>query len=235
MESKDELSPGAKNQENDQPFEDSELIKRILEGEKNLYALIVRKYNQRLYRVGMSIINNEAEVEDVMQTVYLKAYENLEKFQFKSGFSTWLTKILVNESLLFLKRKKQLINREQKKALYEIELNPAELQTPLMKVLNTELKNILESSIRQLPEKFRTVFIMRELEGMNVAETMECLGLSETNVKVRLNRAKIMLREILKDYLKDEEILQLYKTHCDRMVDNVMSKINFNKRIHLER
>src|SRR5947209_8701512 len=148
MESKDELSSGESNKDDLQSIEDIEIIKRILKGEKNLYALIVRKYNQRLYRVGMSIINNSSEVEDVMQAAYLKAYENLDRFQFKSSFSTWIIKILVNESLLLLKRKEQSIKREQKN-LFEIDLNPVELQTPLMKVLNSELRTILESSIRQ--------------------------------------------------------------------------------------
>ena len=89
---------------------DNEIISRVLQGEKNLYANIVRRYNQRLYRVGMSIINDDAEVEDVMQVAYIKAYENLGKFEFKSAFSTWITRILINESLLRLKKRKQLLN-----------------------------------------------------------------------------------------------------------------------------
>src|SRR5450631_3566957 len=89
---------------------DNEIISRVLQGEKNLYANIVRKYNQRLYRVGMSIINDDTEVEDVMQVAYIKAYENLGKFEFKSAFSTWITRILINESLLRLKKRKQSFN-----------------------------------------------------------------------------------------------------------------------------
>ena len=86
---------------------DNEIITRVLKGEKSLYARLVRKYNQRLFRVGMSIVNDDAEVEDVMQVAYIKAYENLAKFEFKSAFSTWLTKILINESLLRVKKRKQ--------------------------------------------------------------------------------------------------------------------------------
>ena len=78
---------------------DAEVITRVLAGEKNLYALLVKKYNARLYRIGMSMINDDTEVEDVMQTAYIKAYENLAKFSFKSDFSTWLTRILINECL----------------------------------------------------------------------------------------------------------------------------------------
>ena len=79
---------------------DSELIARILQGEKNLYALIVRRYNQRLYRVGVSILDDDVEAEDAMQVAYINAWENLGKFKFKSSFSTWLTRIMINESLL---------------------------------------------------------------------------------------------------------------------------------------
>src|SRR5215211_9105772 len=96
-----------------QSLDDNEIIKRILIGEKNLYALLVRKYNQRLYRVGLSIINSESEVEDVMQTTYIKAYENLDKFKFQSGFSTWLTRIMVNESLMYLKKRERITSREK--------------------------------------------------------------------------------------------------------------------------
>ena len=89
---------------------DNEIITRVLQGEKNLYAILVRRYNERLYRVGVSIIDDESEVEDVMQVAYIKAYENLGKFAFKSAFSTWLTRILINESLLRLKQRKKSIH-----------------------------------------------------------------------------------------------------------------------------
>lgn len=225
MANQDVQSPGNQNKNAFSGIDDNEVLKRVLEGEKNLFALLIRKYNQRLYRIGISIVNDETEVEDIMQMTYIKAYENLNKFKFQSGFSTWLTKIMVNESLLYVKKRKQTTSRAKKKFLQDTDLHPVERQTPLMKVLNAELKTILETAIRELPEKHRTVFIMRELENMSVAETMECLDLSEANVKIRLNRAKVMLRDKLREYLKDKDILQLYQSHCDKMVDSVMEKI----------
>ncbi|SRR6266536_4688692 len=225
MEHHDEQNHNDQSKKEVNSINDNEIIKRVLNGEKDLYALIIGKYNQRLYRIGLSIINSESEVEDVMQTTYIKAYENLDKFKFQSGFSTWLTRILVNESLMYLKKRKQVSSKEKSRFSLGLDKGAIDLETPLMKMLNTELKTILETSIRGLPEKYRTVFIMREMENMTVLETMECLELSEANVKVRLNRAKVMLRDKLREYLKDDEILQLYKTHCDRMVDIVMEKI----------
>jgi len=220
-----EQTPHDQSKEEIKYLDDNAIIIRVLEGEKNLYALLIRKYNQRLYRVGLSIINSESDVEDVMQTTYIKAFENLDKFKFQSTFSTWLTKILVNESLMYLRKKEQTAGRVKSSFPLGLDQSIIDFQTPLMKVLNSELKTILEASIRELPEKYRTVFIMREMENMNVSETMDCLELSEANVKVRLNRAKIMLRDKLREYLKDEEILHLYKTHCDRIVNGVMGKI----------
>jgi RNA polymerase sigma factor (sigma-70 family) len=204
---------------------DKEVITRVLKGEKDLYALLMRRYNQRLYRIGMSIINDDHEVEDVMQVAYIKAYENLGKFEFKSSFSTWLTRILINESLLRIKKRKQSLTMNDDMNNENYKQAPSTLQTPLMKVLNTELKTALEEAVRQLPEKYRTVFVMREIEDMNVSETQECLDLSEVNVKVRLNRAKAMLRNSLSSLYKKEDILHFHLSRCDRITGNVMKKI----------
>ena len=144
---------------------ENEILRRIAEGEKNLYALIIRRYNQRLYRIAISIINNESEVDDIMQTAYIKAYENLDKFKFQSGFSTWITRILINECLMHMKKEEQISNIKRGN-LFSNHYNKSIVQTPLMKVINSELKAILEFSIRNLPDKYRTVFIMRELENM---------------------------------------------------------------------
>ena len=206
---------------------DYEIITRILHGEKNLYSLIVRRYNQRLYRVAMSIINDDAEVEDVMQVAYINAYENLGKFAFKASFSTWLTRILINESLLRLKKRGKSINMNDDTMDKEIyQQHKIEVQTPVAKMLNSELKFALEEAIRQLPEKYRAVFIMREIEDMNVAETQACLDISEANVKVRLNRAKALLKESLSGFYKKEDILHFHLSRCDRVIEGVMKGID---------
>lgn len=205
---------------------DKEIINRVLIGEKDLYAVLVSRYNQRLYRISMSIINDDSEVEDIMQVAYIKAYQNLEKFQFKSSFSTWLTRILINESLLRIKKRKQsLIVNVEDIENENYQHSAGKVQNPLMKLLNTELKVALQDAICQLPEKYRTVFIMREIEDMNVSETQECLNLSEVNVKVRLNRAKAMLRASLSEFYKKEDLLHFHLSRCARVTDNVMKEV----------
>jgi len=202
---------------------DAEVITRILGGEKNLYAILVRRYNARLYRVGMSIINDDAEVEDVMQVAYLNAYENLGKFSFKAEFSTWLTRILINECFLRLRQRKHSINMNGN--IMEHEVHHQHIVDPSAKVMNAELRKILEQAILQLPEKYRTVFILREIENMNVAETKACLDISGINVKVRLNRAKTLLRKSLKAFYKKEDVFNFHLSRCDRMVKQVLCQI----------
>ena len=200
---------------------DKEVITRVLNGEKNLYEALMRKYNQRLYRIGMSIINNSEEVEDLMQATYIKAYEHLADYQFRSEFSTWLIRILINESL------QQKVRAQKTQGLngfdYTEEPNA---ESPLQKVMNNELRIILEKALNQLPEKYRLVFVMREVESMSTMETMECLNISESNVKVRLNRAKEMLRSSISEFYKVEELYDFHLTRCDNVVKNVLLHIH---------
>jgi RNA polymerase sigma factor (sigma-70 family) len=197
---------------------DQEIIEQIVKGKKELYEKLMRKYDQRLFRISMSIINDETEARDIMQNTYLNAYLKLPSLHNKSNFSTWITKILVNESLL--RRKKQL---KQKKELAGKLTD--EIDTPLKKLLNKELKILLEQAIAGLPEKYKLVFVMREIEEMSIQETMEVLNLTESNVKIRLSRAKEMLREKLAGK-KLKEIFKLKLPLCDKIVYNVMKKIN---------
>jgi len=203
---------------------DDEIIARILHGEKDLYSMIVRRYNQRLYRVGMSIINDDTEVEDAMQVAYINAYENLGKFAFRSSFPTWLTRILINECLLRLRKRKKSISMNDEN-MENVVRQDNEPRTPVTATINSELRSILNDAIRRLPEKYRSVFVMREIENMNIAETKECLDISEVNVKVRLNRAKAMLRDILSAQYSKDDILQFHLSRCDRMVEKVMTCI----------
>jgi RNA polymerase sigma factor (sigma-70 family) len=199
---------------------DGVLVNRILLGEKHLFEIIIKKYNQRLYRVCMAILHDDDEAEDMMQTAYIKAYENLNRFEGRANFSTWLTRIAINECLMRLKKRKKIIQLDN--SISELQI---ENRHPMSAFINKELKEILEKAIAGLPEKYRIVFMLREIEGMNVEETTECLAISEANVKVRLNRAKEMLRESLTDYVQAEDLYSFHLTRCDRVRQNVMEAI----------
>jgi RNA polymerase sigma-70 factor (ECF subfamily) len=201
----------------DNILSDEQIVERILKGEKHLYENLMRKYDQRLYRIGRSIINNEEEVRDIMQNTYLNAYLQLPSLQNRSNFGTWVIKILVNGSLLHKKRKlkqQQTLNKQLSD----------EMETPLKSLLNKELKALLEKAIVELPDKYKLVFVMREVEEMSTVETMEVLSLSESNVKIRLSRAKEMLRKKLAGE-KLKEVFKLRLPYCNKIVNYVMNKI----------
>jgi len=202
---------------------DEELIARILKGETRLYEHLMRKYNQQLYRISMSIINDDAEAEDIMQTAYINAFRQLHNFKGQASFATWLTRILINESLLHKKRK-----QKQEQTLAENTYKDYRDDTPLDELMNKELKVLLERAVETLPEKYRIVFVMREVQGMSTDETMQALDIGESNVKVRLNRAKEMLRTELNSYWQPRELYEFNLVRCDVIVDQVMNVIMSN-------
>jgi len=196
---------------------DEELIARILAGEKRLFELLIRKYNQRLYRIGMSILENEAEAEDAMQTAYINAYEHLSGFEQRSTFGTWLTRIMLNQCYEQKRKSKQvLVNLEPD--------NFVTMNTAVNELANKELSGALQQAVAKLPEKYRLVFVLREIEDLSVRETSAALNIEESNVKVRLNRAKTMLRENLNSYMKDY-VYSFHLTKCDRIVNNVLNRL----------
>lgn len=197
---------------------DQEIIERIIKGENELYERLMRKYNERLFRISMSIINDDAEAKDIMQTTYLNAFLKLHVLKNRSGFGTWLTKILINESLL---RKKKKVKQ---RLMLAGQADKSENETPLKRLLNKELKLLLEKAIASLPEKYKLVFVMREIEEMSIKETMEVLKLSESNVKIQLSRAKEMLRENLTG-TQLKEVFKFQRPACDDIVNYVMNKI----------
>ncbi len=197
---------------------DEEIIERVLNGEKDLYEIIVRRYNQRLFRICRSFMKDSDEIDDIMQEAYVRAYEHLHAFEKRSKFSTWLTRILINEAI-GASRKKGKFTPLDDAAQLSHSSNPAH------EVMNRELKHILESAIESLPEKYRSVYVMREMEGMSTAETGDCLNISQVNVKVRLNRAKEMLRGTLGKALAEPELLHFDLARCDRVATAVMRRI----------
>jgi RNA polymerase sigma-70 factor (ECF subfamily) len=161
-------------------------------------------------------------VEDVMQEAYIKAYRNLYTFERRSSFSTWVTRILINECMM----KKRHSKKEAE--IYSTGNEAPERSdnfTPEQKVLNGELKQLLEDAIATLPEKYRTVFVMREIETMSIAETVDVLGIGEANVKTRLSRAKEMLRTQLMSSYSLPQLFEFNLVKCDRIVKNVFAAI----------
>lgn len=203
---------------------DTEVIAEVLQGNKERYELLMRKYNQRLYRVAKAILWKEEEIEDAMQEAYIKAYQALPKFEERATFKTWLTRILINECLMRQREKKNRLHVPVDEDRTQSML-PADKADPEKSFINKEMKALLEYAISKLPEKYRVVFVMREIEQMNGAETGEALSITETNVKARLSRAKEMLRHQLAVGLGSPELLDFNLVRCDRIVKYVLARI----------
>ncbi|HWB93229.1 MAG TPA: RNA polymerase sigma factor [Puia sp.] len=198
---------------------DDELIKRVVAGEKELFEVIVRRYNQRLFRIGMAILGDDMETEEAMQAAYINAYEHLVQFEFRAAFGTWLTRIMLNQCYK--------AKRDQTRVATIIPQdseNLINMKTPENVMASKELSQVLENAISQLPEKYRLVFVLREIEDLSVRETAEIAGIETSNVKVRLNRAKTMLRENLTGYIKGA-VFPFHLTRCDRIVEGVMARV----------
>ncbi len=207
---------------------DSEIVRRILSGEKELYEIILRRNNQKLYRVVRGYLTNEEEIEDVMQDSYLNAFEKLHQFKHDAQFSTWLIRIGINQALMRIRKTNKTYSLEscsshQNTRVMEIpdynQPNPEKL------LIGQESKAILERTIDSLNEKYRMVYILKEVEGMSIVEISNCLDLSNSNVKVRLHRAKSMLKEKLFELTSKTELFEFGNARCDRITQFVIERI----------
>lgn len=203
---------------------DKEVVARVIGGEKALYEVLMRRYNQTLYRAVRSYLHSREDVEDAMQEAYLKAYAKLGQYKGEAAFSTWLVRIGINEALQRLRREKRANGADMD--VDQMQQLPDRLQmTPEQIVMAEEHRKRLESAIDGLPEAYRSVYMLREVEEMSVAEVADSLDLSEANVKVRLHRAKAMLKQALGHTGQASGAFTYGNAHCDRLVAWVMARI----------
>jgi RNA polymerase sigma-70 factor (ECF subfamily) len=206
---------------------DDEVVRRVLDGETMLFEVLMRRYNQRLYRVARAILRDDAEAEDVMQHAYVAAYAHLAQYAGRARFSTWLTRIAVHEALARARRR----HRESQTAPpWEPDVDATSLLAsswpdPEQQVLDGELRSLLESAIEALPMGYRSVFVLRDVEGMSTGETAACLGLSEDVVKTRLHRARSQLRRELFQRDALAATYSFHLTRCNRVVRAVFERL----------
>jgi RNA polymerase sigma-70 factor (ECF subfamily) len=187
-------------------YSDLKIIQGINNGDIPLFEILIRRYGPFLYKIGRTYKHNHEDTKDLVQDTYINAYIHLKKFENRSSFKTWLTRIMLNHC--YQKRhklsfKNEVISddtqNEKSSVLFHHSANNEKI------VINKEQGSVLENAIHEIPEDYRIVFCLREINGLSVAETAEALNISQSNVKVRLNRAKVMLqREIKKSYLTED-------------------------------
>jgi RNA polymerase sigma-70 factor, ECF subfamily len=207
---------------------DDEVVRRVLDGDTVVFEILMRRYNRRLYRVARAILRDDSEAEDVMQHAYVAAYTHLDQYAGRARFSTWLTRIAVHEALARARRRHREL---QAASPWHVDEDPTSGLTsswpdPEQQVLDGELRSLLESAIGALPMVYRSVFVLRDVEGMSTGETAECLGLSADVVKTRLHRARAQLRKEL--FERDGLVAVPYPFHlsrCDRVVRAVFERL----------
>jgi RNA polymerase sigma-70 factor (ECF subfamily) len=187
------------------PSEEQVLVKAAKAGDDGAFSQLVRRYDRNVFRIAQHITQNREDAEDVVQDAFLKAYENLEQFQGQSKFYTWLVRIAVNEALMKLRRRRPerfvSLDEEIKTDDDSVPREVADWSpNPEQMYKQAELKEILGRTIQGLPAGFRTVFVLRDVEGLSTEETAEALDLSIPAVKSRLLRARLQLRERLSRY-----------------------------------
>jgi RNA polymerase sigma-70 factor (ECF subfamily) len=199
---------------------DEDLVRQVLGGDTSLFEQLMRRYNERLYRVARAIVRDDHEAEDVMQQAYVNAFSHLDQFNGSARFSTWLTRIAVNESLARLRRQDRYVPLHDR-------LAEGGLQNPERRAIVRELRGHLETAIDELPDGTREVFVLRAVQGLSTSEVAACLDVSEDVVKTRLSRARAALRRILLERVSPTvaDVFRFYRPRCDRVVTAVLVRI----------
>ena len=206
---------------------DEEIIQKVLGGDTAAFEILMRRCNPVLYKVARGFGFNHQDAEDLMQETHLAAYRNLSQFSFEAAYKTWISKIMFRKCLY----KTNLAQSKNEKPDDFMEenarplFNASETPSPEDSILRKEFSNILESALQKIPVTYRMVFLLREVEGMNVAETADLLGISAVNVKVRFNRAKTMLQKQMETYYHSANPYEFNLVYCDRIVNNVFAQI----------
>jgi RNA polymerase sigma-70 factor, ECF subfamily len=212
---------------------DQEVVDRVRGGDTALYEIIMRRYNQRLYRVTYAILRDGAEAEDVIQDAYVRAYQHLDQFAGYAPFSTWLTRIAVHEALRRLQLRKRSQQFEDVEHDEESFMSVSETTVPEtsldpeQRASNAELGQLLEQAVLDLPEQYRTIIMLRDVEELSTAETAATLELTEQNVKVRLHRGRAMMRDRLfaRVGASGKNAFPFMGLRCDRVVSGVFARL----------
>ncbi len=185
-------------------------VEALRNGDRAEFARLVDAYSAPIYRLGLRMLGNEQDAEDVLQNTFLNALTHLSSFEGRSSILTWLYRIAVNESLMVIRRGKPEVNIDDAESGDADNLSPSQFvdwgALPEEMLLSAEGKQTLDHAIQTLPENLRMVFLLRDIQELSIKETADALGLTESNVKIRLLRARLSLREQLSVYYGERMI-----------------------------
>ena len=205
---------------------DEQIVDRVLAGQTALFEVLMRRHNERLYRSARAILGDDSEAEDVMQQAYVNAYTHLRQFDRRAKFSTWLTRIAVNEALARARERGRytVVDTEAPPAL---DFPMASTSNPERQAFAQELGALMEDAIERLPDGTREVFVLRQIEGMSTAEAADVLNVSEDVVKTRFSRARATLRRDLYEHADAaaSNAFRFLGRRCDRIVAAVLARL----------
>lgn len=217
----------------DSKLADSELADAAARGSSAAFEAVMRRYNRRLFRTARAILKDDSAAEDALQEAWVAAWRNLARFRGEAGLSTWLTRIVVNQALQTLRRTRPdrvvvaLDGHDDEPSALESIADPAPRTMPEKAMQQAEIRQLIERKIDELPEAFRAVFMLREVEELSVEETAACLDIPEATVRTRLFRARARLRESISRELDVavHEAFGFAGARCDRIVRHVLDRI----------
>ena len=214
-------------------LDETALVSLARAGRREAFAQLMQRCNRRLFRVARGMVHDDAEAEDVVQQAYLHAFEHLDTFRGDASLLTWLTRIVLNEANGRLRARKPTVGIETIARHQEggrVIAFPARFgsEDPAADAARSEIRHLLERAIDALPDPFRVVFVLREIEECTVEETATCLGLRPETVKTRLHRARRLLRTALHDTLATSmhDAFPFLGARCDRMTASVLARLD---------
>jgi RNA polymerase sigma-70 factor, ECF subfamily len=213
---------------------DSDLAARVAQQDHAAFETLMRRHNGRLFRVARAILKDDAEAEDALQDAYLNAYRHIGEYRAEAQLATWLTRIVVNQSLMRLRRQKSdgvvvpFRQDDVDEPRPEAEVRDDKTESPSAATLRAEIRRILERRIDELPVNYRTVFVMREVEDLSVEETAACLSIPVATVRTRHFRARALLRESLAREvdMASGDVFAFLGARCDRVVAGVLARLD---------
>ena len=206
---------------------DEALIERIRLGDSGGFTLLMQRYNQRLFRVARAITRHDADAEDAVQHAYLAAFTHLYQFAGLASFSTWLTRIVINQALTRHREQRRLQRLSADQTAPDWRSGTSEQRSPEDQVGGGELRRLLGAAIDALPDGYRAIVVLRELEGLSTQEAAECLSISEEAARVRLHRARGLLRTELDAQLgASRDVFRFGGERCARMIARVLAALH---------
>lgn len=217
------LNPTARSEAD--PLSDEQIIERVLAGEIDLFEIVMRRNNQRLFRAARAILRDDSEAEEVLQESYVRAYVHLSSFEGRARLSTWLTKIVIHEASARLRRNRKHSSLEDME--HEEMSEDGAFDRPDDVASSKELAGLAAAAIDRLPVAFRAVFMLRAVEGLSGVETAECLGVPEETVKTRLFRARAQIQKELEQRFTGSlgDVHRFLAERCDRVVIGGLARI----------